>query len=100
MRSKAWPYSRISTWLRDTHDLAISREAVRQFCCLRGIQKDRETQEAEIGRPLGRVEGRKAVVSSPRIEPLKEQKKLKFDFDDSRPIDRWEKSKTSAPSEE
>ncbi len=100
MRSKAWPYSRISTWLRDTHDLAISREAVRQFCCLRGIQKGGETRMPELGRSSGRAEGRKAVVSSPRISPQKEQKKLMFDFDESRPIDRWEKPKTSAPSEE
>ena len=54
----------------------------------------------ELGRPSGRVEGRKAVVSSVGISPQKEQKKLKFDFDDSRPIVRWEKPKTSAPSEE
>jgi hypothetical protein len=85
MRGNLWPYDRIAGWLRDTHRLEVSKEAIRQFCNLRKIGKGEAFQTDDKARSsdarFSSVTPR--TISSPQhAEPEK-----KFHFDASRPIE-------------
>lgn len=82
MRAANWPYSRIAEWLQEEKGVGISREAVRQFCAVRGILKG-------IPNPPGSVTEPPLTVarSVPRIRRQRAKAKL-FDYDDSQPIER------------
>lgn len=92
MRELHWPYARIARWLQEEQDFRVSREAVRQFCVRRGILKGRVTavaaQEAMRVRSVSfrnASQGPRSAkdgTSSSKSPPV-------FQYDDSRPIDRW-----------
>lgn len=72
MRVACWPYRRIAAWLLENYQVRISREAIRQFCKVRGITKGESSNES------------KAVV-----KPIRKysQKSGVFHYDDSQPIE-------------
>ena len=82
MRAAVWPYRRIAKWLRDEKAVSISREAVRQFCVVRGIEKGTLSfstrDDAQKRSPTAQVS---------RVRRKREVTK-KFDYDDSQPIRR------------
>lgn len=77
MRSKSWPYRRISLWLQAEHNLSISAQAIRAFCLRRGIMK-----ASSSALPNSSTE------TSPRVLPTGQvpKKKPRFEYDDSEPI--------------
>jgi len=82
MRAAIWPYRRIAKWLREERGIAISHEAVRQFCVVRGIKKGPTPSAVTI------VEAELPPTS--KVSPARRKKTIvqKFDYDDSQPIAR------------
>jgi len=78
MRSLNWPYAKIVEWLLECHDFQVAEETVRRFCKRQGIIKGTNIAKSEI-----RVRTR---VVSPKPKPRTE---MRFDFDESKPIERW-----------
>lgn len=72
MRSQNWPYHRIATWLHKDKGIAVTKEAIRQFCDVRKIQKG-IPRSSTIQNPPGKV-------SAPPSGK-------KFHYDDSKPIE-------------
>ncbi len=71
MRSSNWPFKKIADWLRENRQLEVSKEAVRQFCNIRGIES----------KPLHPPQHQARTVLH---QPKKAQ--AKFEYDDSVPI--------------
>jgi hypothetical protein len=83
MRALNWPCAKIVRWLLEHHHFEITDEGVRQFCIRRGILKGgRIVPVLEPTKPK-----RGPVVMS--LGTPKGRSKTLFDYDDSRPIDRW-----------
>jgi hypothetical protein len=71
MRSSNWPFRKIAEWLRENGHLAVSKEAVRQFCKVRHIGSE----------PLDPMSHQARTVINPPKKP-----QAKFEYDDSMPI--------------
>lgn len=71
MRSSDWPFQKIAEWLRENRQLEVSKEAVRQFCIVRGINKATAPPQSVNNR---------IPPASPK-QPL-----VKFEYDESKPI--------------
>lgn len=82
MRAANWPYSRIARWLQEEKGVSISREAVRQFCAVRGILKGNPCPSASPSHVNSIMS-----ESVPRVRRQRAKTRL-FDYDDSQPIER------------
>lgn len=71
MRSSKWPFLKIAAWLIDQHRITVSKEAVRQFCKVRGIGSISPTPQPSLN---------PAIQRTPMKPPSK------FEFDESKPI--------------
>ena len=71
MRSSNWPFLKIAAWLDEHHQITVSKEAVRQFCRIRGIDRNQSVQKPSF-----------TTASKGDLKQTGE----KFDFDDSLPI--------------
>jgi hypothetical protein len=71
MRASNWPFLKIAAWLDEHHQINVSKEAVRQFCKVRGIGQVSRMAEQPSSRP---------------IQPIPNKNTQKFEFDDSCPI--------------
>jgi hypothetical protein len=71
MRSAHWPYHRIADWLRSEKAITVSKEAIRQFCSVRHIEKGGSSLQTVV---------RPARLPAPAAGK-------KFHFDDSKPIE-------------
>jgi len=76
MRASNWPCVKIAQWLLEHHKIIITGESVRQFCTTRGIAK-------------GSGLSRRRVVAKKSVNLRKSKMERKFDFDESKPINRW-----------
>jgi hypothetical protein len=83
MRELNWPYARIAQWLGDEHQFSITREAVRQFCVRREIPKGASPSGATQPRNRNRGSQPERDVAQASKAPAV------FQYDDSKPIDRW-----------
>jgi len=80
MRRLDWPYQKIAEWLAQHQRIAVSLQAVQQFCKVRGIKKG----SAKKLPPPPRKGG---VPSSP-VRKAKSRTKKRFEYNEAnQPID-------------
>lgn len=71
MRSSNWPFQMIAGWLRENRQLEVSKEAVRQFCNVRGI---------------GKIPAPPLPISNRILPSTLKKPPVKFEYDESKPI--------------
>ena len=72
MRSQNWPYSRIVEWLALYAQISVTKEAVRKFCLVRGIQKNSPSRPNSQARQ--------------KSQPVPKRKMKIFEYKDGGPI--------------
>ena len=83
MRQKAWPYKRIAQWLWEKKGITISSEAIRQFCCVRGIIKNvgsKNSEKSSAHNASHRPSSKASVLKKVTVDRV-------FEYDDSKPIE-------------